>query len=105
MPAFSTRQDLCHRRIDRDTLLDPATVQRLLIHREALKRAYSTSKLSCLHANGVEKQKTPGVCLVRQLLKANGVRMVPQTESMGYEPGSGRKRVRRWYLLVVAAAP
>lgn len=60
---------------------------------------YSSAKLSCMHANGADKQKTPGVCLVRQLLKANGFRMVSQTESLGYE-GSGRKIVRRWYLVV-----
>ena len=93
------KQDLCYLRVDRDTLLDPATVTKLINHRDVLKQAYSTAKLSCLHSNGVHKQKTPGVCLVRQLLKANGIRMVPQTESIGYDSGSGKKLVRRWYLL------
>ena len=99
MKPFDTRQDLCHSRIDRDTLLDPVVVQKLLSRKAELKTGYSTAKLSCLHANGADKQKTPGVCLVRQLLKANGFRMEPQTESLGYE-GSGRKIVRRWYLVV-----
>lgn len=91
--------ELCYRRIDRDTLLDPALVTKLVGYQDELKKAYSTAKLSCLHKNNIDKQKTPGVCLVRQLLKANGIRMLPQTESMGYDLGSGRKLVRRWYLL------
>ena len=104
MQPFDTRQDLCHRRIDRDTLLDQVVVQALLRHKTSLKTGYSTAKWSCLHANGADKQKTPGVCLVRQLLKANGFRMEPQTESMGYS-GSGRKIVRRWYLVVDRGVP
>jgi hypothetical protein len=98
-PPHGTVQDLYYRRIDRDTLLEPGLVSKLIGRQEELKRVYSTAKLSCLHKNNIDKQKAPGVCLVRQLLKANGIRMVPQTESIGYEPGSGRKLVQRWYLL------
>ena len=100
MTSIETRHDLCHQRIDRDTLLDSTIVNTLLTRKPALKQAYSTAKLSCLHANGADKQKTPGVCLIRQLLKANGFRMVPQIESMGYGGEGCRKVVRRWYLVV-----
>ena len=83
--------------IDRDTLLDPSLTAKLVQHRDALKQAYHTSALSCLHQNSTQKQRAPGVCLVRQLLKANGLRLAPRVQSMGYDKATGKKRVRRYY--------
>ena len=89
--------------IDRDTLLDMSLINKLVQQREALKQAYHTSSLSCLHQNSTQKQRAPGVCLVRQLLKANGLRMEPRVQSMGYDKATGKKRVRRYYEVVVAS--
>ena len=83
--------------IDRDTLLDPLLTAKLVQHRDALKQAYHTSALSCLHQNSTQKQRAPGVCLVRQLLKANGLRLAPRVQSMGYDKATGKKQVRRYY--------
>ena len=47
--------------IDRDTLLDPSLTAKLVQHRDALKQAYHTSALSCLHQNSTQKQRAPGV--------------------------------------------
>ena len=86
--------------IDRDTLLDASLTTKLVQHRDALKQAYHTSALSCLHQNSTQKQRAPGVCLVRQLLKANGLRLAPRVQSMGYDKATGKKRVRRYYEVV-----
>ena len=86
--------------IDRDTLLDASLTAKLVQHRDALKQAYHTSALSCLHQNSTQKQRAPGVCLVRQLLKANGLRLAPRVQSMGYDKATGKKRVRRYYEVV-----
>ena len=86
--------------IDRDTLLDPTLIDKLVQQREALKQAYHTSALSCLHRNSTQKQRAPGVCLVRQLAKANGLRLAPRVQSMGYDKATGKKQVRRFYEVV-----
>lgn len=89
--------------IDRDTLLDPLLIDKLVQQREALKQAYHTSALSCLHQNSTQKQRAPGVCLVRQLIKANGLRLAPRVQSMGYDKATGKKLVRRYYEVVEAS--
>lgn len=38
----------------------------------AAKKFYSSDKLTALHANAFSKQKTPGLNLIRQILKENG---------------------------------
>ena len=97
IPVNGAPTDLHGHCVDRAALLDPSLVARIVGHRDALKRTYHTSALSCLHGNSTTKQVAPAVCMVRQLLKANDLRLAPRVQSQGYDKATGRKLVRRYY--------
>lgn len=97
--VFSTLPDLHNQIISRDVLLDKKVIESLLGLRSALKSHYHSDMLSCLHANSAQKQRHPAVCMVRQLLRANGMRLTPRIESMGYDRNTGKKLVKRFYVI------
>jgi len=97
--SFAHPSDLHHQIISRETLLDKKVVDGLLGMRRTLKAHYHSDMLSCLHANSAQKQRFPAVCMVRQLLRANGMKMRPKIESMGYDRNTGKKLVKRYYVI------
>ena len=101
--SFSKQLDELHYQIiQRETLVDETVVARLLSMQDMLKLYYHSDMLSCLHANCARKQRNPGVCMVRQILKVNGMLMRPHQQSMGYNKTNGKKRVKRYYVVTPA---
>jgi hypothetical protein len=97
---FVQISDLHHTAIVRDVLVDRKNVSRLVKMRKEIRRYFHSDMLSCLHMNSTEKQKNPGICMVRQLLKTISVKMVPRCLSIGYDKRSGKKLVKRYYILI-----
>ena len=102
--SFMEPSELHYQVIARDTLLDKKVVDNLLNLRNALKSHYHSDMLSCLHSNSAQKQRFPAVCMVRQLLRANGMSMRPRIESMGYDRNTGKKLVKRYYMITPSSS-
>ena len=85
--------------IDRETLKDKNTVDKYYSMIPSLKKIYNSDMFSCLHKNSLEKQRQPGVCMMRQLLKANNYKMKPKIYNLGYNKVNGKKLVKRTYLI------
>lgn len=97
--TVSSISDLKYAQIDREDLLAPAIKTLFLSKVPMLKLHYNSSKLSCLHKNAIEKQKYPQINLLRQILKCNQFSLTPKVVSMGYDPTTGKKLVKRSYVL------
>ena len=100
---FKEVKELHYQIIPRDVLLEKKVVESLLSMRNLLKSHYHSDMLSCLHSNSDKKQRFPAVCMVRQLLRANGMSMRPKLESMGYDRKTGKKLVKRYYVITPVA--
>ena len=61
-----------------------------------LKNVFSSSFLTCLHSNAVNKQRFPLLNLIRQILSAYHYKMVPTRKSNGYTK-DGIKLYRRFF--------
>ena len=92
-------EDLHDIEIDRDLLFKNETkleYDKLIFEFKAL---YKTSRLNCLHENRNSKQKFPQVNLLRQILKCNNLKLKPKTVSLGYSKITGKKMVKRSYII------
>lgn len=96
----TTEQQLFSALIPRDLLLRVDVEQDLTNLIETLKGKYKSSKLNCLHKNRDDKQKFPGINLVRQILRCNGYHLKPKIYSRGYCKHSGKKIVDRNFTVV-----
>lgn len=92
--------DLHHRMISRDILLDTAVIKQFDGMKDLLKTQYHSDMFTCLHNNSTTKQKFPGVCMLRQLMKANGLTLQPRVFSNGYNKETGEKIVRRNFVII-----
>ena len=101
--TFRTLPDLHNQVISREALLDKKVCDSLLTLRPALKSHYHSDMLSCLHANSAQKQRFPSINMVRQLLRTHGMCMQPRIQSMGYDRNTGKKLVKRYYVILSAA--
>ena len=99
MPA-RTEKDLFGMLIERDLLLRVDIEQKLAALISKLKGQYKTSKLTCLHKNRDNKQKFPGINLVRQIFRCNGYHLKPMVYSRGYCKHNGKKIVERNFKIV-----
>ena len=97
---IKTEQDLFSALVPRDLLLRVDVEQELTLLISSLKGKYKTSKLNCLHKNRDDKQKFPGINLVRQILRCNGYHLKPVIFSRGYCKHSGKKIVDRNFKIV-----
>ena len=95
-----TEKDLFSVLVSRDLLLRVDIEQELTLLIETLKGKYKSSKLNCLHKNRDDKQKFPGINLVRQILRCNGYHLKPVKFSRGYCKHSGKKIVDRNFKVV-----
>ena len=102
--SFGSLPDLYNQVISREALLDKKVCDSLLSMRSALKSHYHSDMLSCLHANSAQKQRFPAVNMVRQLLRTNGMYMQPRIQSMGYDRNTGKKLVKRFYVILPITA-
>ena len=96
----NSEQDLYSVLIPRDLLLRVDIEQQLTSIIIKLKEKYKSSKLNCLHKNRDDKQKFPGINLVRQILRCNGYHLKPVKFSRGYCKHSGKKIVDRNFKVV-----
>jgi hypothetical protein len=83
--------------ISRDLLLDNNTVLKLQGLKELLKLEYHSDMLTCLHENSLQKQKNPGICMVRQILKTHGLFLKPVSVFIGYDRRNGKKVTKRYF--------
>ena len=93
-------QDLFSVLVPRDLLLRVDVEQQLTLLIDSLKEKYKSSKLNCLHKNRDDKQKFPGINLVRQILRCNGYHLKPVIYSRGYCKHSGKKIVDRNFKII-----
>ena len=100
--TFQQLEDLYYQIIPREILLHDKTIQYMLNLRTRLKAEYHSDMLTCLHANSLEKQRFPAVCMLRQLLKTNNMLLRPKVESCGYDRSSGKKITKRYYVITPA---
>ena len=96
----NTEQELFSVLVPRDLLLRVDVEQQLGLLIETLKEKYKSSKLNCLHKNRDDKQKFPGINLVRQILRCNGYHLKPVIYSRGYCKHSGKKIVDRNFKVI-----
>jgi len=96
----NTEQDLFSALVSRDLLLRVDIEHKLTELITSLKGKYKTSKLNCLHKNRDDKQKFPGINLVRQILRCNGYHLKPVIYSRGYCKHSGKKIVDRNFKII-----
>ena len=88
-----------HLQIDREILKDKKVIEKYYDLIPELKKIYNSDMFSCLHKNSLEKQKQPGVCMLRQILKANNFKMIPKIYNLGYNKNNGKKIVKRTYYI------
>ena len=67
--------DLFDLKISQSLLKKKEIIDSLIILIPELKKQYKTHYLTCLHKNSLEKQKFPAVNLLRQILKANNLKL------------------------------
>ena len=63
-----------------------------------IKKKFSSSRLTALQKTAKTNQKWPLLNLVRQLLKASNIKMVPKRKSNGYDE-TGKKLFKRYFIL------
>jgi len=96
---FNVLQELIGIVIERDDLVSSKNIERMYELVPKLKNEYHSDMFSCLHGNSLQKQRYPGVCMVRQMLKANGLLLKPKVVSMGYDKKTSKKLLRRIYVI------
>tara|TARA_B100001250_G_C19382797_1_gene606981 strand:+ start:66 stop:458 length:393 start_codon:yes stop_codon:yes gene_type:complete len=63
-----------------------------------IKKKFSSSRLTALQSTAKNNQRWPLLNLVRQLLKASNIRMVPKRICDGYDK-TGKKKFKRFFVL------
>lgn len=96
---ISSISDIENKEIDRDILKNKEVINQYYFLIPELKKTYNSDMFTCLHKNSLIKQKQPGVCMLRQILKANNFRMIPKIYNLGYNKNTGKKIVKRTYML------
>ena len=91
--------ELYNIRIYHKTLQDPNLVGYFYNLIPNLKENYYSNKLTCLHKNSLDKQKFPGINLLRQILKCNNLKLSPRVLCKGYNPHNGKKLVERYFII------
>tara|TARA_B100000795_G_C22475835_1_gene314764 strand:- start:47 stop:418 length:372 start_codon:yes stop_codon:yes gene_type:complete len=84
--------------IPREILLSKEKFIELSEEIKNLKKNFSSSKLTALQSTAKENQKWPLLNLVRQLLKASDIRMLPKRICDGYDK-NGKKKFKRFFIL------
>jgi hypothetical protein len=88
--------------VSRDLLLDNTIVLKLQALKSLLKLEYHSDMLTCLHENSMQKQKHPGICMVRQILKTHGLLLKPVSVFIGYDKRNGKKVTKSYFNILPA---
>lgn len=96
---FTEIDELIGITIERDILLQENIIKTYHEMIPKLKNEYHSDMLSCLHQNSLDKQKFPAICMLRQILKTNGLQMKSMVTSMGYNKTNGKKITRRYFII------
>ena len=83
--------------IEFKTLRHPDIITKFNKKIPELKKKYNSNMLNCLHKNSLDKQKFPGVNMLRQILKCNNMRLKPYVICKGYNKKTGKKITERFY--------
>lgn len=83
--------------IPRNKLLDNELYNELKEDIEFLRSKCSSSYLTCLQKNALDKQKWPLLNLIRQLLLIIGYKMIPVRKSNGYDKKTKKKLYIRFF--------
>ena len=84
--------------IPREILLSKEKFIELSDEIKIIKKKFSSSRLTALQSTAKDNQKWPLLNLVRQLLKASNIRMVPKRVCDGYDK-NGKKKFKRYFIL------
>ena len=84
--------------IPREILLSKDKFLELDEEIKQIKKKFSSSRLTALQSTAKKNQKWPLLNLVRQLLKASNIRMVPKRICDGYDK-MGKKKFKRFFVL------
>tara|TARA_Y100001970_G_scaffold37677_1_gene46558 strand:- start:13159 stop:13530 length:372 start_codon:yes stop_codon:yes gene_type:complete len=84
--------------IPREILLSKEKFIELSDEIKTVKKKFSSSRLTALQSTAKDNQRWPLLNLVRQLLKASNIRMVPKRVSDGYDK-NGKKKFKRYFIL------
>ena len=82
---------------ERNILLKQEVIDKYYDMIKNLKKQYTSDMLTCLHMNSINKQKFPGINMLRQILKSNGFKLKPKVVSMGY--AGDIKMVKRFFVI------
>ena len=93
---FNELPELNDRIYIRDLFIDLNKYEKIKCHLNDLKEILSSSHLTCLHNNAVQRQKWPLLNLVRQILNTYGYDMYPFKKSNGYTE-EGKKKFKRYF--------
>ena len=97
---FEELDDLVNTIIVRDFLLKEDIEDKFIALQNNIKEVgYSSSKLTSLHKNSVYSQKFPAINMLRQILKCNGLKLLPKKEYNGYT-AMGHKIINRYFIIV-----
>ena len=91
-------RDIENKMIPRDTFLREELYMGMGEELVEIRGILSSSKLTALHKNAVEKQAWPLLNLVRQLLRIYHYTMKPVRKAAGYDK-NGKKLYRRYFLI------
>ena len=92
--------DLDNLQISRLYFLDNTLHNRLIKYVPNLKKYFKSGMLNSLHDNSSIKQKFPSINFYRQILKCCGFKMKPFIISDGYYKNSGKKKIKRYFLII-----
>jgi hypothetical protein len=99
---FVRSEELHYCAISRDMLLDHNVILELQRLKSLLKLEYHSDMLTCLHENSSQKQKNPGICMVRQILKTHGLLLKPVSVFIGYDKRNGKKVLKSYFNILPA---
>ena len=95
---YELKDELHGKEFERDKLLDIDIVKELMILKPLIiSSGYKSGKLTSLHKNNESLQKFPGINMVRQVLKCNGLKLNPYVVSIGYDQDTGKKLTKRYF--------
>jgi len=95
---FNDISELNGRIYTREIFIDINKYQKIKDLIVDLKDILSSTHLTCLHNNALERQKWPLLNLIRQILNTYGFEMYPFRKSNGYTE-EGKKKFKRFYLI------
>jgi hypothetical protein len=74
--GFSCLREAMNSSISKDVLNNEKILKHFMSMVNELKFFYSSDKLTCLHSNFLDKCKNPNISFLRQIIKANNLKLI-----------------------------